>query len=165
MVPGERDSAVDLISFDYAVAALEELFARRFESGSVSHIAAGRAASLPLQAFLELCAATFRDEVPDWSRRGTEVPPIVPLRTYKQLERTVEQTADVFYSRVMTAMSRFVPQLAYPKVFATERTLKRLSRAGLRPQPLQTWLPAVLRHCVRTGWGRNAAAGEMAEAV
>jgi nucleoside-diphosphate-sugar epimerase len=161
MVPGERGSTVDLISFDYATAALEELFLHRFELGTTTHIAAGVAASLPLREFLDMTARVFRDEDPAWSRRGIELPPVVPLRTFRRLESTVEQTGDVFLSSVMKVMSRFVPQLAYAKTFET----RRLSALGLRPEPLDRWFPAVVRFCIQSGWGRRAAGAAFREAV
>jgi nucleoside-diphosphate-sugar epimerase len=160
MVPGGRDSTVDLISFDYATSSLEEFFLRRFEPGITCHIAAGRDGSLGLEAFLDLTARTFRSHDPGWSRRGIEPPPIVPLATFRRLEETVRKTGDLFFARVMDTMSRFVPQLAYPKTFEVEVT----RRAGLAATPLRRWLPAVLRHCLASSWGGKTARSRMAEA-
>jgi len=160
MVPGERDSTVDLISFDYATSSLEELFLRRFEPGASCHIAAGQDASLGLDAFLDLTARTFRSEDPSWSRRGIDPPPIVPLATFRRLEETVRQTGDPFFAQVLETMSRFVPQLAYPKTFEVETT----RRAGLVATPLRCWLPAVLRYCLACEWGKKGARLRIAEA-
>lgn len=165
MVPGERHSAVDLISLDYATSALEELFLRRFEAGTTCHIAAGTHASLDLAGFLALAADTFRLEDPHWSRRRIEVPPIVPLRTFRRLEDTVKETKDPFFSSVLQTMSHFAPQLAYPKIFETEVTAQRLAGTGLRPAPLRDWLPSVLRYCLATEWNRKRSVTPVAEAV
>ncbi|HEY5610425.1 MAG TPA: SDR family oxidoreductase, partial [Thermoanaerobaculia bacterium] len=146
MVPGERESLVDLIAIDDAVRAIETLF-RDFVPGSTYHVAAADGA-MPLVDFLRTTGELFQARGNGWRSRGVEIPPIVPLRTFRLLESTARQTGDVFLQQVMSTMATFAPQLSYPKLFETAS----LDRLGLRPRPLVEYYDRVIRFAIRRGW-------------
>jgi nucleoside-diphosphate-sugar epimerase len=155
IIPGEASSAVDLITTDYACDALDILFTS-FEPGATHHIVAGAGNRIALADFLERTAALFATLDRRWMAHDFETPPIAALRTFERLRRSVELVNDPVLTEVMTMMSRFVPQLAYPKVFDDESTRAILRHQGVAEDRLESVYPRFIRNAVESRWGKRS---------
>ena len=82
MMPGTRDSLVDLIATDYAVGAVSHLAHERFIPGRTFHLCAG-ADALRQEALIDLLLDTILESRPAWRRRAIEKPVIVGLETFE----------------------------------------------------------------------------------
>lgn len=153
MVPGAEETPVDLISSEYAADALFHLFARRFRPGTTYHIVAGEDNSPPLGQFLESTAGLFDRFDPRWGSRAVASPPIVPVETFRLLEESVRKTGNTVLSQIVRVMSAFAPQLGFPKRFDRRNTVTGLRGTGIRPRPLGTYYPRIIRWCLNTRWG------------
>jgi nucleoside-diphosphate-sugar epimerase len=152
MVPGDAGSPVDLISSEYAVGAIFHLFARRFRPGTTYHIVAGPHHAPPLREFLDWTVRCFARFDPGWQRRAVSMPPIVALGTFRRLDETVAQAGDSLLRSIMRVMASFAPQLAFPKRFDAANTVRALRGTGIRPAPLATYYPRIVRWCLATRW-------------
>jgi nucleoside-diphosphate-sugar epimerase len=153
MVPGEEDAPVDLISSDYAADALFHLFTRRYQPGTTYHIVAGEDNCLPLRQFLDSTARLFARFDPRWRLRAVATPPIVPVETFRLLEESIRKTGNTVLVQIMRVMSAFAPQLGFPKRFDGRNTVGGLRGSGIRPRPLGTYYPRIIRWCLNTRWG------------
>jgi nucleoside-diphosphate-sugar epimerase len=156
MVPGEDDSLVDLISSDYAADALFHLFARRFQPGTTYQIVAGQENAPPLRQFLDSTAGLFARFDPQWRARAVASPPIVPLETFRLLERSIARTGSTVLSKIVGVMSTFAPQLAFPKRFDSRNTAAALRGSGIRARPLGAYYPRIIRWCLAERWGAGS---------
>ncbi|MBZ5619988.1 MAG: SDR family oxidoreductase [Acidobacteriia bacterium] len=153
MLPGWETSAIDLISSDYAVDAIAHLFSRRFQAGKTYHIVAPETDLIPLPEFLNLTADLFARFDRRWKSRVVAQPPIVPLETFRLLERSVERAGNPILRQVVRTTGAFVPQLCYDKRFDSSNMRRGIRGAGIEPRPLRDFYPAFIRHCLRTRWG------------
>ncbi len=156
MPPGLETSAIDLVSSDYAIDAVAHLFAARFRPGETNHIVAQESDLVPLPEFLDLTAELFGRYDRRWKLRAVATPPIVPLPTFRLLERSVEKAGSPILPQVVRATGAFVPQLCYPKRFDAANTRRGLRGCGVPPRALRDFYPAVIRYCLRMRWGAEA---------
>lgn len=148
MIPGGRDSTVDLVPADYVASGIAALVLNERWFGETFHLCAGRGA-LPLGEMLATTHAFWSRDA-GWRRRGILEPTLCDLSTYRLFERSVEEAADERLKQVVRSLSHFVPQLALPKRFETGRAE---SLVGAAPKVRSYWA-AVLAHVTGTGWGR-----------
>ncbi len=156
MVPGDPGHRVDLVAVDYAADAACWLFRHRFEAGRTYHLCSGPGSSTPLAELIDQVLEAFHRFRPEWRRRHIERPAIVDLPTYELFVRSVEETGNEVLLRATRAVQSFACQLAYPKVFDRTATEAALEGSGLRPPPVQAYLPKVVRRCLETDWGSTA---------
>ena len=147
MIPGEADSPVDLISSEYAVAAVSTLFEERFEAGRSFQVCAGEDA-LPLGELLELTRESFLCYRPAWRKRAIEMPAIVDLPTFELFVRSVEEVGATGLRQCVNAIKHFVPQMAYPKRFDDRDCLRALAPTGVVRPPLRDFYPLVVKHLI-----------------
>jgi nucleoside-diphosphate-sugar epimerase len=153
MLPGVENSKVDLISSDYAIEAISHLFVKGFSAGQSYHIVARERDLVPLQEFVELTAELFARFDRRWKSRAVMNPPIVPLATFRLLEQSVERAGNPILRQVVHATGAFAPQLCYDKHFDDRNTQRAVRGAGIATPPLRDLYRAVVRYCLRTGWG------------
>jgi hypothetical protein len=94
-----------------------------------------------------------------WRRRGIALPSQADLETWELFTEAVEQTGHPRLRRVTRALSHFLPQLALPKRFETQRAAALL---GVEPPPVRAYWDRMLDHLLRTGWRGVAALTESA---
>ena len=153
MIPGAPASEVDLISSDYAADAIDALFAS-FSACATHHIAAGSKNRIPLQAFVDRTADLFAANDSRWKAFAS--PPIVALKTFRRLQRTVELANDAVMTQVMRTMSRFAPQLAYPKTFDDGPTREILRAGGVEEDRFDAFYPRFVGKAIASRWGKRA---------
>ncbi|MBI3853979.1 MAG: SDR family oxidoreductase [Verrucomicrobia bacterium] len=155
MIPGQADSPVDLISQDYAVAAICELFCHRFAAGQTFHVCAGDDA-LPLDEFLDLTLKVFMRHRPAWRKRGIEKPAIVDLPTFELFARSVEEIGDSPLVQSVALVKHFAPQLAFPKQFDDTECARALANSGVTRPGLREFYPRVIQWLMEHRWGPRA---------
>lgn len=152
MIPGTPESRVDLVSLEYAVSAVVELFWNCFQPGVTYHVCAGGDA-LPLADFLDMTLASFLRWRPAWRKRTIEKPAVVDLTTFRLFTRSVEEIGEPTLRRSVSAIKHFAPQLAYPKLFDDGVCARALAGSlVVRPQ-LREFFPRVVKFLVETRWG------------
>jgi thioester reductase-like protein len=153
MLPGYSSSPVELISDDYASAALHWLFLNSFTAGATYHLCADPNHSTTLGRLLDVTVEYFEQHRPSWRKRRIERPVIVDLATYELFVRSVEQVQNPVLLSATRSVQSFVYQLAYPKQFDRTNAAQGLSSGDVTSQPLLDYYPRVLRYCVENNWG------------
>jgi hypothetical protein len=150
MVPGVDHSVIDLISVNYAAACIAYLFSRRFQAGRTYHIASPEGDRISLKRFLEITAEIFARHSARWRSGVLAPPPIVPLRTFRLLEKTVRIAGNAILQQVVHSTGLFLPQLSFPKEFDRRNLNRDLQGSRIAPEPLLDYYPAIVRECVES---------------
>jgi long-chain acyl-CoA synthetase len=141
MVPGKERSLIDLISSNYAAAAIFYLFNKAFDASRVYHISAGKNA-LTLKEFLASTSKLFVRSDVHWARNSFSVPPIVSSGTFTLLKETVRSTDDRFLKQIIRAIDYFIPQLSYSKVFEPSIV------PTVKSENIKDYFPKIIHFCV-----------------
>ena len=149
MVPAVESSRVDLIATGVAARWIARAVEQPVNALEVCHVAAGQRA-IPLRDLVECTVAHLRDTVPGWRSGQIEAPLIVDPDTFRMFERSVAQSGDLLFARVLEAAGSFFPALLYPKVY---QTVQAEALWG-GPLPLSDWRSTV-RHVIDFGCGRQ----------
>ena len=161
MLPAVDGSRVDLIATGVAARWIARAAELPVDVPQVCHVAAGEQA-IPLRDLVDCTVAHLRETVDGWSSGQIEAPMIVDLDTFRMFERSVAQSGDVLFARVLDAASTFFPALLYPKVYRTVEA----ERIWGGPLPLSDWRSTIRRVVAfgcRRHW-RRARAAELANA-
>jgi nucleoside-diphosphate-sugar epimerase len=140
MVPAVEGSRVDLIATGVAARWIARAAEQPVNALEVCHVAAGQQA-IPLRDLVECTVAHLRDTVPGWRSGQIEAPVIVDFDTFRMFERSVAQSGDVLFARVLEAAGSFFPALLYPKVYQTAQA----ETLWGGPLPLSDWRCTVCR--------------------
>jgi nucleoside-diphosphate-sugar epimerase len=117
MMPGVPESTIDIIANDVAATWIARAAVTEVERLDVCHVAAGAQAP----TLVALLNATIERLRLHGGGRPLDVPLVVDRQTFDLFRRSVEQSGDVIFTRVLDSSAAFLPLLLYPKVFATER--------------------------------------------
>ena len=149
MVPAVEGSRVDLIATGVAARWIARAAVQPVNALEVCHVAAGPQA-IPLRDLVECTVAHLRETVPGWRSGQLDAPLIVDRDTFRMFERSVAQSGDVVFARVLEAAGSFFPVLLYPKEY---QTAQAEALWGGRLQ-LSDWCSTV-RHVIDFGCGRQ----------
>jgi nucleoside-diphosphate-sugar epimerase/acyl carrier protein len=148
MVPGPADSPVDFIALDDAVRAIAFLTTEGFEAGATWHLCAGFD-TVPFGELLDLTLQAFLEHRPSWRRRAIEKPALVDLPTFELFCKSVDQVGDSTLRASTAAMSRFAPQLAFPKRFDDRRCHASLAHGGVTRSPSRVVWSRMVKHLIQ----------------
>jgi hypothetical protein len=99
---------------------------------------------------VECAVAHLRNTLPGWKSGQIDAPVIVDAATFRLFERSVAQSGDVLFARVLAAAGSFFPALLYPKVYQTVRA----EALWGGPLPLSDWR-STLRKVIDFGCTRE----------
>jgi nucleoside-diphosphate-sugar epimerase len=151
MVPGKKESPVDLIASDYAAESIAIAALDQFTPGSTWHICGSSDAFL-LEQFLEETLQLFYQNRPAWRKRAIEKPAIVSLETFYLFVKSVEELGESVLKNSVAVLKSFAPQLAYPKSISDASTQYRLQRSGLARPEIRDYYPKVIRFLLENNW-------------
>jgi len=148
MIPGAPESPIDVIANDVAARWIARAAVTPVDGLEVCHVAAGPGAP-SLGDLVEAAIACF---IAGGDRSGRVIRPVfVDRETFDLFRRSVEQSGDVLFTRVLASTRAFLPVLAYPKVYRTERA----ERCWGGPLPHPEWrsvLEKVIQFGCVQGW-------------
>jgi nucleoside-diphosphate-sugar epimerase len=151
MIPGTAESPVDLISSDYAIAAVSHLLRDKFESGKTFHVCAATDA-MPLGELLNAARDCFLRHRPEWRKRAIEMPMLVGLKTFEAFVRSVEEIGSLALQQSVKAIKYFVPQSVFPKTFDDSECARALARTGVERPALRDFFPRVMEYLINEKW-------------
>ena len=157
MIPGAATSVLDVVPTDYVSDAIARLALRGGIDGTTVHLCAG-AGAMPLVELLDECRARWMRDA-GWRRRGVALPSIADLETWELFVQAVEETGHPRLRRVTRALTHFLPQLALPKRFDTQRADALL---GVPSPRVSDYWGRMIDHLQRTGWRGVAGLAEEA---
>lgn len=159
MIPGRLTTPVDLITLDFAAAALSHVATRSFEPGQIYHLCAGARGSCSLDELLERSVAAFLRVRPAWRKRRVERPAVVDEQTYALFVRSVAESGNSVLRQATEAVASFAGQLAYPKSFDTTNADRALASSGIAAPPVSDFFERVVESCVTTNWRGGVTTG------
>jgi nucleoside-diphosphate-sugar epimerase len=151
MVPGTKESPVDLIALDYAVDSIALAALDQFAPGSTWHVCGGSDA-FSLEQFLEETLRLFYKSRPAWRKRAIEKPAIVNLESFDLFVKSVEELGESVLKNSVAVLESFAPQLAYPKLISDASTQHLLQRSGLARPAIRDYYPKVIRFLLENNW-------------
>jgi thioester reductase-like protein len=149
MLPATDGSRVDLIATDVAARWIARVAGRPCERLEVCHVAAGDRA-IPIRDLVSAAVTHLRERVPEWKSGQIQAPVIVDAATFDLFERSITQTGDALFSRILEGARFFFPALLYPKVYDTAHA----ERLWGGPLPLSDWR-VTLGHVIDFGCARD----------
>ena len=151
MLPGTPETPVDLISLDYAVAAVAALLRGNGAAGKTFHICAG-ADAMPLGELLVSARECFLRNRPQWRKRAIEMPALVSLQTFDLFVQSVEQIGNPALQQSVAATKYFAPQLSFPKIFDDAGCSGALVGSGTKRPVLREYFPRVVEYLINEKW-------------
>jgi nucleoside-diphosphate-sugar epimerase len=151
LVPGKKESPVDLIALDYAADSIALAALHQFTPGSTWHVC-GSSDAFSLEQLLEETLQLFYKNRPAWRKRAIEKPAIVSLETFYLFVRSVEELGESVLKNSVAVLKSFAPQLAYPKLINDASTQHVLQRSGLARPEIRDYYPKVIRFLLENNW-------------
>ncbi|MDQ1471810.1 MAG: long-chain acyl-CoA synthetase [Bryobacterales bacterium] len=125
LLPGVPGCRIDLISDEWAAAALSRLFDRHFRPGAVYNICAGAKASIEACSLINMAYASM-----GLHRR----PVMVPLNEFERFAGHVLHNGERDSAKaILRSVSSFLPHLAIDQTFQNTATMALLLGDGLCP--------------------------------
>jgi nucleoside-diphosphate-sugar epimerase len=155
MIPGDPAVAVDLVTNDWAAAALAHLVDRSFVPGSIRHLCAGPAKALPLSGAVERICRTVENH----PQRRLPGPVVIPrLVSIAEYNRFLAGCRDQTLRTLAEAVGTHVRLLAIRQSHRNDLASADLAGSGIQSGDPGTYLENTVRFCLDTDWGRNATA-------
>jgi nucleoside-diphosphate-sugar epimerase len=147
MMPGHEHSPVDIISTEFAGAAIAALVNAEPLPGRIVHVSAGDDAP-HLAELIAFLTSLFARRDRGWASGWVAPPDLVDADTFALFEAAVHQSGDVLFQRVCADAQSFLPGLLHPRTFATS-LVRRIAAPNWRllVEQVLTWLLA-------NNWGR-----------
>jgi nucleoside-diphosphate-sugar epimerase len=160
MLPAADGACVDLIATDVAAQWIARAVAHRVESLEVCHVAAGDRA-IPIRDLVNAAVAHLSGSVPEWKSGHIQAPVVVDAATFDLFERSIRQSGDALFGRVLESARFFFPALLCPKVYETARS-ERLWGGALPLSDWRTTLGRVIEFGCARDWHGGRRSGEHA---
>ena len=155
VAPADLDAPLDLLSNDWAVAALAYLFDRRFKAGRVYHVTAGPERSLTVRRILEVTLETFESHPAGKRWLPVQVPRLVSLAEYEEFVAQSRIAGDRLLNELLRVLGFFLPHLALFQAFENQHTRDALASSGLEFPSAKACFRNVVGYCLETDWGRQ----------
>ena len=153
MVPGDSSTRLDLLPTEQVTGFLLRLLGRPAEPGGIYHLSRG-AEGLPLAELLEFVAERFAGRSAAW-RGGQILPPVVaPRAAFEDFRATIVKSRDFLFTQVMESVDSFLPELFYPKRYATARA-EAVWGAPMLASNWRDWIGRVVDCALDSDFGRK----------
>jgi thioester reductase-like protein len=147
VVPGRRETPVDVVPSDYVVDALLALRERPGSIGETYHLAAGPERSASLAEITALASRFFG------SKRAVFVDP----RMFVRFARPVlERFARGQVKRIAATGRVYTPYLSLEMQFDTHNARRDLAGTGISVPPVSRYFERLFQYCVESDWGKRA---------
>jgi nucleoside-diphosphate-sugar epimerase len=148
MIPGTRESRVDLISTEFAAEVIAATLRTPEQPGRIIHASSGNAGP-SLGELLEYLAAYFSRHHRGWASGAVSIPDIADRQTFRMFQHSVEQSGDILFRRVCEDAESFLPILLHPRTMQTSLA---------KTVPASDWRVLVERvagRLIETNWNRK----------
>ncbi|MGH7958592.1 MAG: SDR family oxidoreductase [Opitutaceae bacterium] len=152
MVPGDEATRLDLLPTDLVTEFMVRLLAQPARLGAIYHVSRG-ARGVPLGALLDLAVEKFSARDHAW-RTAQILPPVLASQAaFESFRAAVVKTRDFLFNQVLESVDSFLPELSYPKVYAT--THAEAAWGGPLPLPAwHEWLGHVIDYALASDFAR-----------
>jgi nucleoside-diphosphate-sugar epimerase len=118
MMPGRPESTVDLISTEFAAAAVATLVSEHSDADQIVHVSSGGRAPRLIK-LLDFLNEVFSARHRGWAAGAFVTPDIVDAGTFALFEKSVHESGDLLFQRVCSDAQSFLPSLLSPHTMAT----------------------------------------------
>ena len=148
VAPVDPRVPVDLVPIDWVARRLAAVLLNEFEPGSVSHLCAGAAGSLPAGEMIERAMRGYESHPAGARWLPIVLPRFVPLVEYEEFAAKALSGEDRLLREVVRLLDFFLPHLALSQRFEV---------SGGDPAPAATaYFDRVVQHCLSDNWGLHA---------
>jgi len=158
VIPATSSLQVDLIPADWAGEVVRFLTLHNFRQGTTYHLCSEPQDSFSLQEFIDVTCRTLAMS-PYSKRHHVPAPPIL---TPPEYERVLEQARQAGRADRLLQLLRpfgyFIEHLSLPLVFEATNQRRDLGTHQIVVPPITSYYSKVIDYCLKTDWGRLAAA-------
>jgi thioester reductase-like protein len=154
-VPAHENASIDLITSDWAVSVLDQLFAEHFAPGQILHICAGSHESLTARQLVEFTFDFFDQHPATASSKRGQRPKPVDLSEFLRYAGRFLSTGTP--QRFWRSLGQFLPHLGIPQSFRNGKSAALLAGRNLAPPPIGESLSKVISYCIQSNWGYESA--------
>jgi nucleoside-diphosphate-sugar epimerase len=153
ILPGDDATRLDLLPTELVTGFLLRLLSQPAECGGIYHVSCGLR-GVPLRELLAFATERFAECSSAW-RSGQILPPVLaPRAAFEDFHRTVRKSRDFLFNQVLDSVDSFLPELFYPKRYAT--THAEAVWGGSLPLPhWRHFLGRVIDRAVEDHFGRS----------
>jgi long-chain acyl-CoA synthetase len=155
MMPCDPRAPADLITIEWAVAALAYLFEVGFVPGQVYQVCACPEASLTIGRLIDLTLDIYASHPAVQKWQPIRLPRRVELTTWEEYVKHTLPHADIILKELLRVLSYFAAHLALFQAFENRLTLAGLNGSGLALPPVRDCYERMVRYCLDTNWGRR----------
>ncbi len=153
MVPGDESTRLDLLPTELLTGFVPRLLAHAPEPGGLYHVSCG-AHGLPLGELLNFVAQKFATRNAAW-RSGQILAPVLATRAaFEDFRASIVKSRDFLFNQVFESVDSFLPELFYPKHYATARAEGVWGGPWPRPD-WREWIGKVVDYALDTDFGRQ----------
>ena len=153
VIPGDENTRLDFVPTEVVTGFVPRLLARPAEPGWIYHLSSG-ARGVPLAPLLEFAAGKFSARSAAW-RNSQILPPVLATRaTFEDFRATIVKSRDFLFNQVLESVDSFLPELFYPKRYATAHA-ESVAGGPLRLPPWQDWMGRVIDYALDSDFGRR----------
>lgn len=153
IMPGDDSTRLDLLPTEFVTDFVQRLLLRPAEAAAIYHVSSG-ARGVPLAELLDFAAAKFSARTAAW-KTGQILPPVLASRAaFEDFRLTIAKSRDFLFTQVLESVDSFLPELFYPKRYATTRA--EAAWGGPLPLPVwHDWIGRVIDYALDTDFGRK----------
>jgi nucleoside-diphosphate-sugar epimerase len=155
MIPCEPSAPADIITTDWAEAALAYLFEFGFVPGQAYHVCAGPERSIKIGRLVELSLDIFASHPGGQRSQPITLPRQVDLATWEEYVKQTRPNANSVLGELLRVLNYFAAHLALHQVFENDRTSGSLREGGVMLPPMADCYARMVRYCLDTNWGRQ----------
>ncbi len=151
MIPGSRQTRMDIVPVDFVCDALCRLFfSDHADSGSTYHLTAGASSATPAGEIVDLAVQYFNE------RAGApRVPKVkfIPSILCNKLGPMLSKK----HRRAIRSFRAYASYLSVDRVYDNSRTMKGLAGSGISLPSYRSYYRNLLDFCLEANWGKRAA--------
>jgi len=144
VIPGTPDAPVDVVADDWVGESLLKMVQKPPAAGSVLHLCAGPAQSMPAHEVLELAYRLHRRDRP--KSRAT-IPSFVSLSEFETFIAEARTVGSEKLWRMAELLRLCLPHLEVHQDFLNTDTTALLAQSGITPVRTREFLPLVIASC------------------
>jgi nucleoside-diphosphate-sugar epimerase len=153
MIPGDASTRLDLLPTELVTGFVSRLIARPPEPSGIYHVSCGTE-GVPLGEMLDFAAEKFSARSAAWRGGQILAPVLAPRAAFEDFRATILKSRDFLFTQVLESVDSFLPELFYPKQYATTRA--EAVWGGPLPRPdWREWLGRVIDYALDSDFGRK----------
>ncbi len=151
VIPGDPNNKIDIISTDDATEAFYLSFLKKNSKNKVYHICAGKK-SPSLREFIGKTYSLFRKYGTQEGGKPSNPATFADFKTYELFKKSVQESENPIFSKIIDTLSSFSYQLYCPKIFDQKDLLQDSPESQKAISSLDVYYDKIIKYCINSNW-------------